>query len=107
MATKKLAPKKKATKTIIQKIGETASHLKEEIVSGKDYLVEVAGDAVESIKTSIHKITHTGKATKNQLELKAKKTIALPKKAVKKAIKKVAVKKFVPAKKVKKAVKRK
>ena len=64
MATKKSSPKKTATKTIIQKISETASHLKDGIVSGKDHLVEVAADAVESIKTSIHKLTHTGKVTK-------------------------------------------
>ncbi len=103
MATKKSSSKKKVPKTIMQKISVTASYLKDEFVSGKDHLVEVAGDAVESIKTSIHKITHTGKVAKKSAMVKAKTAV---KKPVKKTIKRVAVKKIAPVKKIT-AVKRK
>lgn len=104
MAAKKSASKKAAKKTFMQKIGETASHLKEEIVLGKDHIAEVAGDAIESIKSSIHNITHKKKAAK-KTKPKAKK-IALKK--VKVPVKKVAkAAKKVVAKSAKKAAKKK
>ena len=32
-------------KTFLEKLGDQASHVKEELVAGKDHLVEIAGDA--------------------------------------------------------------
>lgn len=86
MAAKKSNSKKSTSgKTIMDKIGEKASHLKDEIVSGKDHLVEVAGNAFESVKSSIERITHKKKAPKRA----TKKSSAKPKKtAVKRVTKK-------------------
>jgi hypothetical protein len=93
MAAKKSSKKSSSKKTFLAKVGDKASHIKDDLIEGKDHLVEFAGEAFESIKEGIHNIT------------KKKKT---PKRAAKKSAKKVALKrvkaKAVPKKKsVKKA----
>ena len=96
MPTKKKVAKKPAPKkTFLEKVGDKASHLKDEIVAGKDHVVEFAGEAFESIKEGVKHLVE---------KKKPKKT------AKKKAIKKVAVKKTAkkptPKKNIKKAAKK-
>ena len=108
MATKKSTSKKAAKKkTVMEKIGDTASHLKEELVIGKDHLLEMAGSAIDSVKSTIQNITHK----KKKPAAKAKKAAAP---AVKKSIKRAkpkpaapAAKKSAPAKKTTKKVAKK
>ena len=105
MPTKKKVAKKSAQKkTLLEKAGEKASHLKDEIVAGTEHVVEFAGEAFESIKEGVKHLVEKKKPKKA-----AKKTA--PKKvAKKKAIKKVAVKKTarkpVPKKTIKKTAKK-
>jgi adenylate kinase len=105
MPTKKKVAKKSAQKkTFLEKVGNKASHLKDEIVAGTDHVVEFAGEAFESIKEGVKHLIEKKKPKKT-----AKK--AAPKKAVKKkAIKKVAVKKATvkpaPKKTIKKTAKK-
>ncbi len=96
MSTKKKVVKKSAQKkTLLEKAGDKASHLKDEIVAGKDHVVEFAGEAFESIKEGVKHLIE---------KKKPKKT------AKKKAIKKVAVKKAAgkstPKKTIKKTAKK-
>ncbi len=100
MATKKTSSKNPVQeKTIMEKIGDGASFIKDEIVAGKDHIVEIAGDAITSVKTSIQKFTDKKKATpkkiiKRPLKKVAKKAIKKSSKLpLKKVMKKVAVKK--------------
>ena|ERR1700712_374120 len=99
--------KKKAPKTFLEKLSEKAGHMKEDLLAGKDHLVEVAGDAIASVKHSIEdfraKKTSVKKAApvKKKVAPKAKtvkKAAATKPNADKKAAKK-AVKKAVPSKK--------
>ena len=69
--------------------GEAFSVLGEEIVEGKDKIVEVTAEKITAVKKAIKKITHKKKAPKK----------AAPKKAVKKAVKKVTKKAPVKKKK--------
>ena len=92
MPTKKKVVKRSAhKKTLLEKVGDTASHLKDELVAGKDHVVEFAGEAFESIKEGVKHLVE---------KKKPKKT------AKKKAIKKVAVKKVARKPAPKKAIKK-
>jgi hypothetical protein len=92
---KKVAKKSTQKKTLLEKVGDKAGHLKDEIVAGKDHVVEFAGEAFESIKEGVKHLVE---------KKKPKKT------AKKKAIKKVAVKKAAgkptPKKTIKKTAKK-
>jgi hypothetical protein len=81
--------------------GEAFHVLGEEILEGKDKVVEVASEKFTAVKKAIQKVTHRKTA---QARGKVKK--AAPKKIVKKAVAKKVVKKAVPKKAVKKAVKK-
>ena len=103
---KAISPKKpKHEKTFIEKLGEKASHLKEELIAGKDHLLEAAGETIESVKSSIHeytagKKTATKKATNKIKKPVRRKTGSLNKIAeAGKKIKKIAIAKKLPAKK--------
>ena len=100
MAKKTAAKQPNNEKGFLALAGEALHVLGEEIVHGKDKVVEVTAEKFTAVKKAIGKITHK-KAAKKKV---AKKAAVVPKKAVKKAVKKVA-KKAVPAKK--KAVGRK
>jgi hypothetical protein len=103
MATKKTATPKatEPQKTLMEKIGEQASHLKDEIIAGKDHLVEIAEEKFADVKSTIKKYTAKKKAV-------VKKKSATAKKAPKKVLKKAAPKKKKAApKKAKKAAKKK
>ena len=101
MPKKKSVAKKSAMqKTLLEKIGNTASHIKDDIVAGKDNLVEFAGDAFDSIKKGVKHLVETGKKKKpvkkrpvKKVALKKAAKKAQPKKAAKKVVKKVARKK--------------
>jgi hypothetical protein len=88
MANKKAASPKTAEpqKTLMEKIGEQATHLKDEIIAGKDHLVEIAGEKFADVKSTIKKYT-------------AKKKAVAKKPAVKKVAKKILKKKVAPVKK--------
>ena len=78
-------------KTFFEKISEQATHLKEELIAGKDHLVEAAGEKIASVKSSIKEYQARKKAAVKKAAVKK-----IFKKAVKKAAKKVAAS---PAKK--------
>ena len=106
MAKKKSATKKAASKkTFLQKVGDKASNIKDDLVAGKDHLVEIAEDAFDAVKSGIKHITAKKKTAKKAAKKTAKKTVkkAAPKKA------KVAAKKTAKAapKKAAKAVSKK
>ena len=92
MSTKKKVAKKSAKKkTFLEKVGNKAAHLKDEIVAGTDHVVEFAGEAFQSIKEGVKHLVEKKK----------------PKKAAKKkVIKKVAVKKAAKRPAPKKAIKK-
>jgi hypothetical protein len=101
MPTKKKVAKKSAQeKTLLEKVGDKASHLKDEIVAGKDHVVEFAGEAFESIKEGVKHLIEK-KKPKKTAKKKAIKKVAVkkaagkstPKKIIKKAAKKPALKK--------------
>ncbi|MEP6682094.1 MAG: hypothetical protein ABJA35_02495 [Parafilimonas sp.] len=106
MAIKKSAAKKSHhKKTFLEKVGNKASNIKDDLIAGKDHLVEIAGEAFDSVKEGIQHITKKKKTVKKS----AKKTVAKKAKvAAKKVVKKAAPKKAAKptAKKVaKRAVK--
>lgn len=84
-----------SNETTLYKIGSLVGEIAGKLSNQKDHLIEMAGNAIESVKTAVHNITEKGKPV-------VKKTI---KKSVKKAAKKIAkphiekVKKATPAKK--------
>ena len=101
MATKKSPSKKSAaSKTILTKVAETIGTVAGEIVVGKNHLVEMAGNAVDSVKSTVQNIT----AKKDAVVKKATKPAA--KKAVKAAVKPVAKKAAAVSKKAKAVVKK-
>ena len=93
MATKKSTAKKKSTEnTMLESIAEKVGHLAGEIAAGKDHLVEMAGDAINSVKATFHHITAPN--TKKTVLKKSAGKIAPAKKLIKKAaVKLVPVKK--------------
>ncbi len=100
MANKKSALKSAPEKSILSKIAGQVGHLADEIVVGKDHLMEIAGDAIDSVKEKIHNITTkdkpapkkpvVNKVVKAAIKKPVKKTITAVKKAAKPAVKKVA-----------------
>jgi hypothetical protein len=93
-----------AEKSLFDKISEQATHLKEEIIHGKDLLVEAATEKIADIKESIaaykaKKKPPAKKTVKKVVKKVAKKPVV---KAAKKAVptveKKIAPKKAAPAK---------
>ncbi|MEP6846089.1 MAG: hypothetical protein ABI861_08795 [Panacibacter sp.] len=110
---KKTSTSKKATKekTVLEKIGDKATHLKEELVAVKDHLAEIAGNAIDAVKSTIENITHKKKKTAKKVKKSVSKTV---KPAVKKPAKRVTAKsatpvtkKSAPAKKTTKKVAKK
>ena len=101
---KKVAKKSAPKKTFLEKVGNKAAHLKDDIVAGTDHVVEFAGEAFESIKEGVKHLVEKKKPKKT-----AKKK-AVKKAPVKKAVKKVAVKKVArkpaPKKTIKKTAKK-
>ncbi len=86
MAQKKNNQKKAvAEESMLNKIAGDAAYMAGKVVVAKNNLVEMAGSAIETVKTTIQNI--------------APKKNTAPKKAVKAAVKKV-VKKAVPVKKI-------
>ena len=99
---------------MLDSIAEKVGHLAGEIAAGKDHLVEMAGDAISSVKATLHHITapNTKKAgLKKPIKTAEKKSvekIAPAKKLIKKAaktakkaaVKLIPVKKSAPAKKL-------
>ncbi|MCW3092480.1 MAG: hypothetical protein JWP81_3549 [Ferruginibacter sp.] len=110
MATIKKNPKKTAKeKTIITKFAGQVGHLAGEIIAGKDHLIEIAGDAIESVKTTLQNIAVKKKAApKKAGKAKPKEPVAKSAGAgVKKVAKPAAPKKTAPAKKAVKEATRK
>jgi hypothetical protein len=86
--------------TLFEIIGEQATHLKEEIIAGKDLLLEAAVEKIAAVKDSIRKYRKkkSSKRTANN-NTKKKNANNTTKKNAKKVTKKVALKKTVTAKK--------
>src|SRR5690349_19485288 len=104
MPAKKKTAKKSAQKnTLLQKVGATASHIKEEIVAGKDHVVDFAGEAFTSIKEGVKHLVEKKKPKKSAKKKAVKKApvkktakISVPKRsAPRKTIKKTAKKRAV------------
>ena len=101
-------------KTFLEKLGDQASHVKEELVAGKDHLVEIAGDAFDSVKTSIQefkekraRVKKSVKQTKKAAKKPGNRSSGpAPKKAIRSATKK-PVKKITKAAPAKKSVPKK
>jgi len=95
MANKKnnSSAKNQHDKTFLEKIGDQASHLKDELIAGKDHLVEIAGEKIASVKSSIQEFKDRKKtpARKSAVKKAAVKRAPL-KNAAKKATKKVTKK---------------
>ncbi|MEO6720297.1 MAG: hypothetical protein ABIN67_08015 [Ferruginibacter sp.] len=107
---KKNTSSKKGTeeKTMLTKIAGKVGYLAGEIVAGKDHLIEMAGDAMESMKTAVKNITAKKKAPKKRApKPTAKKTVKPAVAVAKKAVKKIAKKAPTPAKKAAKKVAKK
>ena len=106
MPTKKKAAKKSAKKqTLLGKVGDKASHLKDGLVAGKDHVVEFAGEAFESIKEGVKHLVEKKKPKKTAKKKPIRK-IAVKKAAVKKTARKPAPKKAAAKKTVKKTAKK-
>lgn len=99
-AKRKTAKKSASKKTLIEKVSDTASHIKDEIIAGKDHVVEFAGEAFDSIKEGVKHLVQKKKPKK------AAKKKPVKKAAVKKTVKKSAPKKSAQKKVVKKSAKK-
>ena len=92
--------------TLMEKIGEQAQHLKEGIIAGKDHIVEMAGDGIESVKDTFKHLTEAKKPARKSAKKTVKKIVKKAKKAAKKIVAKKVVKAVVKKKPaVKKAAK--
>ncbi len=85
MATKKSVSKKtvKKEKTLLEKAGETASHIKDEIVATSAHLVDIAKEKLEAAKSTFNEYrSKNAKPKKSPVKKTAKKTAvkAAPKK---------------------------
>ena len=99
-AKKKTAKKSSQKKTFLEKVGDAASHIKDEIVTGKDHVVAFTGEAFDSIKEGVKHLVQKKKPKK------AAKKKSVKKAAVKKTAKKSAPKKAISKRTVKKAAKK-
>ncbi len=97
---KKQAKPAEPQKGFLALAGEALHVLGEEIVEGKDKVVETASEKFTQLKKAVGNITHKKKAVKRSASAKASagKSAAKAKKAVKKAVKKVASKAAASAK---------
>jgi hypothetical protein len=75
--------------------GEAFHVLGEEIIEGKDKMMEVASEKFTAVKKAIKKATHKKAAPARRTVKKAAKKV-LPKKAAKKVVRKAAPKKAKP-----------
>jgi hypothetical protein len=91
-----MASRKKAApqKTLLEKIGEQASHFKEEIIEGKNLFVEAATEKIAAVKKTITAYKASRKPVARKV---AKKAAVQTKKAAVKTHKKTA-KKIAPVK---------
>ena len=63
-------------KSFFEKLGDQAAHVKEELVLGKDHLVEFAGEAIDSVKSKIQEFKkRKAKPAKKATASRAKKRI--------------------------------
>lgn len=97
---KKTAKKSARNKTLFQKVSVTASHIKDDIVAGKDHVVEFAGEAIDSIKEGVKHLVQKKKPKKAAKKKTPKKA------AVKKIAKRSVPKKSAPRKTIKKTAKK-
>jgi hypothetical protein len=97
---KKTAKKSAGKKTLLQKVSVTASHIKDDIVAGKDNLVEFAGEAIDSIKEGVKHLVQKNKPKKSTKKKSIKKA------PVKKTAKRSVPKKSAPRKTIKKTAKK-
>ncbi|MEO8582421.1 MAG: hypothetical protein ABI415_01420 [Flavitalea sp.] len=93
-----------AAKTLFEKIGEQATHLKEELITGKDHFVEFAGEKIASVKSSIKDFK---KRNSKPAKKKAAKKAPAKKVAKKKSAKPLAKKRSTASKGAKKAAPKK
>ena len=103
--TKQPASPANDSKGFLALAGEAFHVLGEEILEGKDKVVEVASERFTAVKKAIQKATHRKTAqARGKVKKAAPKAVkkAAPKKVVKKAVPKKAVKKAAPKKAVKK-----
>ena len=106
--TKQPAPPAQKDKGFLALAGEAFHVLGEEILEGKDKVVEVASEKFTAVKKAIQKVTHKntaptrGKVNKAVKKAAPKKVVkkAAPKKAKKKAVKKAAGKVTATSRKV-------
>lgn len=111
MVQKKNSPAKPVEdESMLNKIAGDAAYMAGKMVVAKNDLVEMAGGAIETVKTAVKKITskknvEPKEAVKAAVS-KVVKKVAPAKKAAKKAVKNI-VKKTVPAKKTVKAATKK
>ncbi len=104
-AKRKTAKKSASKKTLIEKVSDTASHIKDEIITGKDHVVEFAGEAFDSIKEGVKHLVQK-KKPKKAVKKKPVKKAAVKKTAKKSPPKKSAPKKSAQKKVVKKSAKK-
>jgi len=91
MEKKKTINKKKSTeKSTLLKIAGKAGQLAGSLVKEKNHLVEMAGNAIDSVKEAVHNVTTKEKPLVKKPARKVAKKIV--KKVVKKAVKKIAKK---------------
>ncbi|MBK9731533.1 MAG: hypothetical protein IPO83_09615 [Chitinophagaceae bacterium] len=105
-SSKKSAPEKSTMIKIAGKVGELAGKL----VNEKNHLMEVAGGAIDKVKTAVHDITarKVPEVNKNAAKKTAKKAVKKTSKpAAKKASKAAVVKKAPPVKKGGKKIEKK
>ena len=106
MATKKSSTKPVPEKSLLNKIAGEVGHIAGNIAIGKDHLLEIASEAIDSVKEKLH-ITMKKKAAPKKAVKAVKK--ALSKRPIaKRTAKPAPSKKTTPAKKaIKKAAKKK
>lgn len=77
-------------KSLLEKIADTATHLKEELIAGKDHFVELSAEKLASVKSSIQEFAHRKKAAAKKSRKKTAKKAPAKKSAAKKSAKKSA-----------------
>ena len=108
MAKKKSAAKKAAPeKSLLDKIAEQAGHLAGELSVKKDHLVEMASDAIASVKSTLKNIGAKKPAAASKKKTAVKKTVKKKAAVVTKKVKKAVAKKAAPVKKTIKKVAKK
>lgn len=110
MANKKSTAKAATNEPLIEKIAGKLGHMTGEVIVAKNNLVNMAGGAIDTVKSTIKNITAKKKPeAKKAVKAAVKKVVkkATPaKKAIKKVVKKAAPVKKAVKKVMKKAVKK-